>query len=212
MAGAARPHRGTLRIGIDFDNTIACYDTAFHAAAVERELLHEAVAPTKGAVRDYLRETGREDAWTELQGYIYGPRMSLAALFPGLVAFLTAAREREIEIHIVSHKTRHPYLGPKYDLHAAAHGFLRDNRICDDLIPRGRVHFELTLPEKLARIGALACSHFIDDLPELLTEDAFPAGVEKLLFDPNGQYPADPRYERFGGWDEIAARLLHGDA
>lgn len=212
MAEAARPHRGTLRIGIDFDNTIACYDAAFHAAALERGLLYETVAPTKGAVRDYLRQTGREDAWTELQGYIYGPRMSLAALFPGLVAFLAAARARETEIHIVSHKTRYPYLGPKYDLHAAARGFLRDKGLCDDLVPEERVHFELTLPEKLGCIGRLECTHFIDDLPELLTEDAFPAGVEKLLFDPNGQYPADPRYERFGGWDEIAARLLHGDA
>jgi hypothetical protein len=212
MAGAGRPIRSTPRIGIDFDNTIACYDTAFHAVALERQLLPEEVMPTKGAVRDYLRRTGREDAWTELQGYIYGPRMALAALFPGFVEFLAAARERQIEVHIVSHKTLHPYIGPKYDLHAAARGFLCEKGICDGLIPSRRVHFELTLPEKLRRIASLQCSHFIDDLPELLTEEHFPAGVAKLLFDPNGQHVSDPRYERFAGWDEIAGRLLNDNA
>jgi hypothetical protein len=211
MAKADVPAR-PLRIGIDFDNTIVCYDAAFHAAAVERELLDEVVAPTKGAVRDYLRRTGREDAWTELQGYIYGPRITLAALFPGLVEFLAAARERGIETHIVSHKTRHPYLGPRYDLHAAAREFLCEKGICDGLIPSERVHFELTLPEKLSRIAALGCSHFIDDLPELLTEENFPPNVEKLLFDPNGQCAADARYERFTAWDELTERLLRGDA
>jgi len=212
MAGADRHNRGMLRIGIDFDNTIACYDAAFYAAALERDLFDAEVAPTKGAVRDYLRRTGREDAWTELQGYIYGPGMKFAALFPGLVEFLAAARERGIETHIVSHKTLHPYLGPKYDLHAAARGFLCERGICDDLVPSERVHFELTLPQKLSRIATLGCSHFIDDLPELLTERDFPSGADRLLVDPNGQYPADPHYERFAGWDEIARRLLRDDA
>jgi hypothetical protein len=212
MALADRPLRDVLRIGVDFDNTIACYDTAFHAAALERELFDEIVAPTKGAVRDYLRRTQREDAWTELQGYIYGARMTLAALFPGLVEFLKVARERGVEIHIISHKTLHPYLGPKYDLHAAARGFLCEKGICEALVPSERVHFELTLQEKLARIATLQCNHFIDDLPELLAEQNFPAGVGKLLFDPNKQYPADPGYERFEGWGEIAERLLRVDA
>jgi hypothetical protein len=212
MAGVGQPIRSALRIGIDFDNTIACYDAAFHAAALERQLLREEVMPTKRAVRDYLRRVGCEDDWTELQGYIYGPRMSLAALFPGLVEFLKAARERGHETHIISHKTLHPYIGPKYDLHAAARGFLIEKGICDRLVPSRRVHFELTLREKLARIGALGCTHFIDDLPELLAEEDFPDGVTKLLFDPNEQYERDPRYERFSGWKQIADRLFCDDA
>jgi hypothetical protein len=34
-----------MRIGLDFDNTIACYDGVFHAAALERGLIPEALLP-----------------------------------------------------------------------------------------------------------------------------------------------------------------------
>jgi len=101
---------------------------------------------------------------------------------------------------------------PKHDLHAAARGFLLEKGICDGLVPSERVHFELTLPEKLGRIGTLGCTHFIDDLPELLAEERFPDGVVKLLFDPNEQHKPDMRYERFAGWHEIADRLFRDDA
>ena len=34
-----------------------------------------------------------------------------------------------------------------------------------------------TLAEKLQRIAQQGCTHFLDDLPELLAEPGFPAGV-----------------------------------
>ncbi len=40
--------------------------------------------PTKQAVRDFLRATGREADWTELQGIAYGPRIADAEPFPGV--------------------------------------------------------------------------------------------------------------------------------
>ena len=54
-----------MRIGIDFDNTIVSYDALFHKVAREAGLVPESVAATKVAVRDYLREIGREDDWTK---------------------------------------------------------------------------------------------------------------------------------------------------
>jgi hypothetical protein len=70
------------------------------------------------------------------------------------------------------------------------------------------VFFEETLAGKLARIGALRCTAFIDDLPELLAEPAFPIGVRRVLFDPARRYPRDGRFERVGSWDECGDSLL----
>ena len=63
-----------MRIGIDFDNTIACYDGVFHAAAVARGLIPAEIPTDKTSVRNHLRAIGREPDWTELQGYVYGAR------------------------------------------------------------------------------------------------------------------------------------------
>lgn len=195
-----------MLIGIDFDNTIACYDGVFHAAAVERGLIPPDIATDKTSVRNHLRSIGREPDWTELQGYVYGARMDLVSPYPGVADFVEAARAAGHAVVIVSHKTKQPFLGPPYDLHAAARGFLA---------ARGfevEAHFELTLPEKIARIAALSCDVFIDDLPELLAEPSFPEATRKILFDPDGHAPdgtwKDHRFERHGDWRGIARALL----
>src|ERR1700722_5900012 len=113
-----------MRIGIDFDNTIACYDGVFHAAALERGLIPPNLGRDKNSVRDHLNGAGHKDDFTELQGYVYGARMELVRPYPGFVEFVAAARKAGHELFIVSHKTRHPILGPKHDMHAAARGFL----------------------------------------------------------------------------------------
>jgi hypothetical protein len=200
-----------MRIGIDFDNTIVCYDQAFHRAARERGLIPADVTPTKGGVRDWLRTVGREDDWTALQGYIYGARMDLAAPFPGVRDFMRAAAKAGCEIDIVSHKTRHPYRGEKYDLHRAALGWLEQQGFFKDAslgLDRDNVHLELTKEGKLARIGALGCDSFIDDLPELLGEPGFPADTNRVLFDPNDAAPDAPTYRRARSWCEISGLLL----
>lgn len=200
-----------MRIGIDFDNTIVCYDDAFYRAARDRGLIPADVTPTKGGVRDWLRAEGREPDWTALQGYIYGARMDLAEPFPGVRDFMRAAVQAGCAIDIVSHKTRHPYRGEKYDLHKAAldwieaQGFFSDRSLGLD---RAHVHLELTKEGKLARIGALGCDSFIDDLPELLGEPDFPTDTRRVLFDPNDAAPDDPCYARARSWREISGMLL----
>jgi hypothetical protein len=200
-----------MRIGIDFDHTIVCYDDAFYRAALDRGLIPADVVPTKGGVRDWLRAAGREDAWTALQGYIYGARMDLAEVFPDVREFMRKAAEAGCGIDIISHKTRHPYRGEKYDLHKAALGWLEAQGFFDDKslgLGRANVHLELTKDDKLARIGTLGCDSFIDDLPELLGEPAFPADTRRVLFDPNDAAPDDPAYARARSWREISKLLL----
>jgi FMN phosphatase YigB (HAD superfamily) len=198
-----------VRIGIDFDNTIVCYDRAFHAAAVERGLVPEAAPSRKQAIRDHLRETGQEPAWTELQGYIYGAGMALASPYPGALEFIERCVRDEIDLCIISHKTRTPYLGDAHDLHAAAYAWLESNGVFGRIgLPRARVFFELTKDEKLARIAAQACTVFVDDLPELLCEPAFPKGVRRILFDPYGIQAVRPGFERIDSWAALTHMLL----
>jgi FMN phosphatase YigB (HAD superfamily) len=200
-----------MRIGVDFDNTIVCYDALFHRVCRERNLIPAGVPVNKSDVRNYLRRIGQEDAWTEIQGYVYGARMNEAEAYPGAVDFFRAARGAGGELCIISHKTRHPFRGPQYDLHQAALGWLEFNGFFDPArigLPREAVFLELTKAEKLARISECGCTHFIDDLPELLTDPAFPAGVQRVLFDPNDLYPNERAYIRVKSWSEARERLL----
>jgi hypothetical protein len=198
-----------MRIGIDFDNTIACYDGVFHAAAMERGLIPADLGRDKNSVRDHLNGSGRKDDFTELQGYVYGSRMDLVSPYPGFAEFVAAARRAGHALFVVSHKTRHPILGPKHDMHAAARGFL----VARDLVGGGahqidpaNVFFELTKEEKVARAQALACEVFIDDLPEILAMSGFPDGMRKVLFDPEHQFAGKAaQLDRRGSWAEITA-------
>ena len=177
-----------MRIGVDFDNTIVCYDALFPRVA--RELGLAANAETKAGVREELQRARRENDWTELQGRVYGERMAEAEPFPGVIEFFKACREAGWEVAIVSHKTRQPVLGKPCDLHAAALRWLEERGFFDPAgaaLPRSAVFFELTRADKLARITALGCTHFIDDLPEVFAEAAFPK-IGRILFDPNRIY------------------------
>jgi len=179
-----------MRIGIDFDNTIVSYDQVFYRVAVEQGLVPDTVMKTKLKVRDWLREAGRENEWTELQGYVYGTRMDDAETYPGVKRFLAWARGEGIATSIISHKTKHPFMGPKYDLHEAARGFVRIALVDDEgpLVPEDNVFFETTKDAKWARIASTNATHFIDDLPEILLNEAFPAEAVRMLFDPDNHH------------------------
>jgi len=181
-----------MRIGIDFDNTIVSYDALFHKVAKERGLIPPDVPVNKVAVRDYLRQAGKEALWTEMQGYVYGARMDEALAYPGVIEFLSTAAAAGHEVAVISHKTKRPFLGPPYDLHEAARTWV-ERHLCKDamaLVPATHVFFETTKEEKLARIEAFGCDIFIDDLPEILQADAFPAVVRRVLFDPERNHAA----------------------
>ena len=202
-----------MLVGLDFDNTIVCYDRLFHRLATERGLMPAGVAENKGAVRDYLRSIGREDDWTEMQGVGYGPRISDAEPFPGVKDFLRACKASGIQVAIVSHKTKHPYRGEAHDLHAAAHTFLHAHgfyHTSDTGLSPASVYLELTLQSKLARVGALGCDVFVDDLPELLGEANFPPGTRKVLFDPAGTNADRADYVRVRSWGEIGGLVVEG--
>ena len=200
-----------MLIGVDFDNTIVRYDTLFHRIAVERGMIPQDVTTAKESVRNYLRRCGREDDWTELQGYVYGVAIEQAPPFDGVLEFFEDCRRCEVNTCIISHRTRFPFRGPDYDLHAAARQWLQQQGFHDKTsigLPPNRVFLEETKQGKLDRIQRTGCSHFIDDLPEFLCVSEFPRGVQRILFDPHERHTQTDVFRRTTAWSEISELLL----
>jgi hypothetical protein len=198
----------SLRIGIDLDNTIVSYEETFAASARRRGLIEAHRRPSRIALRDELRQSGREDIWTELQGEVYGTQMHAAPVFAGALQFVDDCLQAGAAVFIVSHRTRQPYRGEPADLHAAARrwleskGFIGSTRLSPE-----QVFLELTREEKLRRIDALHCTHFIDDLPELLSDRQFPRQTLPILFDPDDSAGASPLL-RLRSWTAASALIL----
>lgn len=196
-------------IGVDFDNTIVCYDALFHKVSLERGWIPPHLPANKSEVRNHLRRQGREEDWTELQGFVYGARMSEAEAFPGVKNFLATCRTAGHRLYIISHKTKQPFRGASYDLHRSALDWLESQGFFspgDVGLGRDQVFLELTKQAKLERIARQACDFFIDDLPEFLAEPAFPRATRPLLFDPANIYEAEP-FPRLQRWSD-ANRLI----
>lgn len=197
-----------MRIGIDLDNTIVSYDGVFHRVADQLGVLQGDCGTDKQSVRDHLRSLGRNDDWTELQGIVYGSAMSEASPFPAVTTFFSQAVQQGWDVYIISHRTRHPYAGPKTDLHQAARDWLHGAGVTDTTrigLPLSRVFFNETLEGKLSCIRDVACDVFIDDLPELLLHPDFPEYVERICFDPHKKCD-DHRLDRVGGWSTLVDR------
>ncbi len=190
-------------LGFDFDNTIIRYDALFHRVAREEGLIDASIPVNKNAVRDHLRSAGNEEAWTQMQGTVYGARMQEAQAFPGAIETLRALRDAGHTLYIISHKTRYPYLGERHDLHASARSWIEAH--LHGVLPSEHVLFHEKKEEKIARIGALGCAAFVDDLPEILLHAAFPAGVTRYLFAEEAD--AHPAYTRLRDWAEVRGRL-----
>jgi hypothetical protein len=114
---------------------------------------------------------------------------------------------------IVSHKTTFGHGDTtRVDLRDAARAWMRENCFFEAVSGFGvraeNVHFATTRLEKIEYIARLRCTHFIDDLPEVLDDPAFPPGVIKVLFTNGAQPPAARRHNAFAHWDEIAKVVL----
>jgi hypothetical protein len=199
-----------MRIGIDFDNTLVDYDHVFRDAAKRQGLVDEAFDGSKRELRDNIRLlTDGELAWQRLQGYVYGAGIGGARMFDGSDAFLRRCRTQGVEVFVISHKTQYGHHDPmRVDLRCAAldwmaaRGFFCNNGYG---ISAERIFFENSRPAKLARIGAVGCTHFIDDLEEVLRDPDFPARVSPILFAASGVLPAGALCS---SWRQIAAVLF----
>lgn len=198
----------TLTIGIDFDNTLAGYDAAFAAAAAARGWVEAGFVGGKTEVRARVRALDDgERRWMELQGRVYGAHMAEATPMPGALDFLRRARAAGHRLVLISHKTRHGHFDPeRIDLHQAALDWIATQGFAVEL---AEVHFEDSREAKLARIAAIGCDHFIDDLPEVLSAPGFPATTQRWLYASGDTL--DGPWRQVHSFDELAQSLLGED-
>jgi hypothetical protein len=201
-----------VRIGIDFDNTIICYDRVFVAAASRRGLIPDGWVGLKSDVRDHLRSQPHgELAWQRLQGWVYGKGIVHADIFPGVLDFLTACRQAGYRVYIVSHKTCFAHLDPdRTDLRLAARNWMQAAGLIGG--PRSPlaiddVFFEDTRVAKVDRIASLGLDVFIDDLVEVFEQPHFPQQIRAILFGgPVGSIPG--RCKSLASWGDIRREIF----
>ena len=196
-----------IRLGIDFDGTLVLHDAQLHRLACERFAMPEGVSARKSAIRAWFwAQPGGSERWVELQGLTYGAHMREAVPAPGCREFLGSCAGGGVPVVIVSHKTEFPVIGPRVRLreHASAwldrHGFFEDG----SGLERGNVFFESTRGGKIGRIVERGCTHFIDDLPEIFEDPAFPRSVHRWLFTVSG---ANDGVRVFRTWHDMRIEL-----
>ena len=193
-----------IRLGVDFDNTLITYDSLFKKTALERDLIPIDFPENKTLIRNYLCRNNKAELFTLLQGEIYGSKIFEACQADGMFDVLRDAQNNDVELFIVSHKTKKPYLGPKYDLHKSAVNWLQKNRFFDKSginMPRKNVYFEDTKENKIKRIETLGCSYFIDDLPEIL--NMISSKIKKILYKPLDKKSIKNNFICMDHWSEL---------
>ncbi len=173
-----------MKIGIDFDNTIALYDNLIYRIALDSGIIDPTIPKEKKAIRDYIRENHGNDRWTILQSIIYGKRMSEAQVAGGFIDFLDYCNQMNFSIYIVSHKTRYPAMGDQYDLRESAKKWIEVNILpySQKRLSFEQIFFENTMQDKCERIKALRCQYFVDDLEEVFLSQYFPKNPQKILY------------------------------
>jgi hypothetical protein len=195
-------------IGLDFDNTIVCYDKAIVKLSQSIPDLPSSVSRTKLGLRDHLRATERESEWTAFQGTLYGPGMEHAEPFKGAVYTMLQLVGDGHRLVIISHRSRHPYAGPPHDLHAAARSWVAQRLqslglFLSKLDHASAVNFLETREEKIAKISELKCDVFVDDLPEVLNDEHFPSQTMPVLFDPAREHIAKANTYPLNDWQHL---------
>jgi hypothetical protein len=200
-----------MLIGLDFDNTIACYDLAIATLSDSIAGLPADTPRTKLGLRDHLRAVGRESDWTAFQGTLYGPGMCHAKPFDGAIATMRQLSREGHHLVIVSHRSLRPYAGPPYDLHAAARSWVAERLqglgLFQESGAASPVNFLETRDAKIAMISKLKFDVFVDDLPEVLDAPDFPADTKGILFDPEGELPQRKGRFHLRDWGHLPALL-----
>ena len=201
------------RIGIDFDNTIVCYDKLLMSAVTDFGWLEPPIPNSKTKIRDELRKTiNGERKWQDLQAIIYGERMQEAILFIGFQAFLACRDSIGADFFVVSHKTQYAVRNNSgVNLQEASLRWMRNNKLLDagdNSFKINDIFFEPTREEKIRRVIDLRCTHFIDDLPEIFEDQNFPLDVKKILFDPARSFKPTKGVKIFFTWSDILSYIL----
>lgn len=203
-----------VRIGIDFDNTLAKYDKVFSKAAKSINLVTEDWEGTKKQLRDYIRTLNDgETVWQKLQGKVYGKFMHSAEIFPGASEFLWFCKLTNTEVFIVSHKTEFGHFDEdRINLRSVATEWMDSNGFFAKIgfgIKRENIFYADTRSEKIKKINSLKLDFFIDDLVEVFEENDFNSNTIKILFSDSIQ-KNESKYDGIilGSWRKITDHIF----
>ncbi len=185
-----------MRIGIDLDNTIINYSNVFSKICKKYNLKIYKQNP-KVRLKTYIRKYISKKKWTEIQGEVYGKEILNANIFQNFKSFLKFAKKNNIEITIISHKSKYPIIGKKINLHSKALQFLK-KKIAYKFLKNKNIFFESSIKNKIKKIIDCECDYFIDDLLKVFKNKEFPKTTEKLLF--KDKYL---NTNNFNNWSEI---------
>lgn len=207
-AGSIMRKEGVV-IGLDFDNTIICYDLLIHALAIERGLISPPFPPQKKIIRKQIIQAYGDEEWQKIQAIVYGERIGEATAAPGVEQFLEQCRKQQIPVYIISHKTEYSnLLQGGTNFRTAALKWMEQQQFFSRFgLQPSKIHFTSTREEKVQKIKELGCTHFIDDLEEVFQEKNFPAGVIKILYAPEGK--AVPGVIPMKQWGKIYDYFFH---
>lgn len=196
----------TLKIGIDFDNTLIDYSKLFYDLALARGWIEPNHPSSKEGVKSRLiSQDGNDLRWQELQSIAYGREIIKAPAFEGAISFLQDALTRGHKLVVVSHKTERSNFDPNVELRKWALEWIKKVELP---IPIDQIFFEPTKADKVARIAELGCDIFIDDLVEVFEETHFPKSCTSILFSPSSESVHSPKPSRamYSGqtWNEVA--------
>ncbi len=196
-----------MRIGIDFDNTIANYDRVFAPVAIDLGFVEPGFQGTKRDVHRHVYKDGSgEKEWMRLQGQLYGKHMWRAELMDGIQDFLGACKVNGVPVCVISHKTEFGHFDEdKTPLRDVAMDWMRSLDFFSTTgygIPEKNVYFASTRTEKVQYIQETSCTHFIDDLIEVFLEPHFPEQTKQYLLhsDPTN---TPPNGKTYSAWHHI---------
>ncbi len=189
-------------IGIDFDNTIVDYKNLFSKVAktknfIKRENLN------KTELKQFLIKNFHENEWTKIQGEVYGKTIFEAKPYKNFLNSISHLNNNKFEKLIISHKTKYPILGKKYNLQKSAIKWLKNNNILSSKtgLKKSRVFFNESIENKIRTIKKFKCNYFIDDMKFILS--LLPNKIEKILFDPYKLEKNSSKYILIHNWNDI---------
>lgn len=200
-------------VGLDFDNTLVQYDNLFHKMAIKSGLIDKTVPVDKKEIREFMHRKGKNHEFTLMQGQVYGKEILQAKQSDGMKETLIELHRKGVRIKIISHKTQFPYKGPKYDLRKAAMRWLEENELISEEntgLTKNDIYFESSLENKLRRIKTLGCTHYVDDLEEVVNN--IDGNIKRIHYNPKG---AAANYKKSvqsaNTWDQVKNIILNGN-
>jgi len=159
-----------MRIGFDLDNTIFDYSEALEQLVKKDLRFPRTQISKKEHVKSYLIKHFNEDSWTEFQGKLYTSCFENVSVSPNTIQLLNDLSKHH-EVHILSHKTKFPVLGPRIDMRIGSMQKLEELglrvRFGSDSSTINVKFFD-TSAEKIQVINSMNLDFFLDDLQSIL--------------------------------------------